>query len=66
QYEDGKEMLIFDLKRIDKMVERVSELLKVPADLRKIAENGFERASSEDTWEERAKLFLSYLKECPV
>ena len=66
QYEDGKEMLIFDLKRIDKMVERVSELLKVPADLRKIAENGFERASSEDTWEERARLFLSYLKECPV
>lgn len=66
QYEDGKEMLIFDLKRIDKMVERVSELLKVPADLRKIAEKGFERASSEDTWEERAKLFLSYLKECPV
>ena len=64
QYEDGKEMLIFELSDIDKMVMRVREYLKSPEKLCNIAENGYKRASAEDTWEERASLFLSYLKEC--
>lgn len=66
QYEDGREMLIFELKNIEKMVSRVVEYLNSPEKLKEIAENGFNRASAEDTWDERAALFLSYLKECAV
>ena len=66
QYEDGKEMLIFELSDIDGMAARVKEYLKAPEKLREIAGNGFKRAAAEDTWDERAALFLSYLKECTV
>ena len=66
QYEDGKDMLIFELSDIDGMVSKVREYLKSPDRLKSIAKNGFIRASTEDTWDERAALFLSYLEECTV
>ncbi len=66
QYEDGKDMLIYELSDIDGMISKVREYLKSPDRLKTIAGNGFQRASVEDTWDERASLFLSYLEECAV
>ena len=66
QYEDGKDMLIYELSDIDGMISKVREYLKSPDRLKTIAGNGFQRASVEDTWDERASLFLSYLEGCAV
>lgn len=61
QYRDGEEMVLFDLKKMDALPERIKELLSDDAARERIAENACQRAIREDTWKQRAELFLAYL-----
>ncbi len=63
QYEDEKEIILFDLGEIDGLPNRIRGLIKNKNKASEIAERGYERALNEDTWESRAKLFLEYLEE---
>ena len=63
QYEDRKELLLFDLTETDRLPARVKTLLDDDAAREEIAETAYRRAVAEDTWKQRAELFLFYLGE---
>lgn len=51
-FEDGKNLLVFSLKEIDSLPQRIRNLLDHPAEAAGIAENGF-RKVQEHTWAAR-------------
>ncbi len=57
QYADEKEILLFDLEHL---AELPKKLRKNEKHLETIGKNGYEKAKKEDTWEQRADLFLQY------
>ena len=65
QYEDGKEIILFGLRDYDTLPVRIKALLEDDILRKKIAENAYRRAIAEDTWEQRAGLFLEYCSKIP-
>ncbi len=60
QYRDGEELLLFDLKALSLLPEKIKDLLTDDRKREQIVENAFTRALKEDTWRSRAELFLEY------
>ncbi|MCR5453007.1 MAG: glycosyltransferase [Lachnospiraceae bacterium] len=55
RYEDGKEMLFFDLSDQSRMVSMISDMLSDPQRAEEIAAAGAKKALAEDTWTCRMK-----------
>lgn len=66
QYQDGEELVIFDLMKLDALPARIKDLLSNDAKRAHIAESAFQRAKNEDLWKNRAELFLSYCDEVNI
>ena len=62
QYEDGGEILLFDLGHLDELPDRIRELLDNDGERSKMAKRAYERAVAEDTWDERARLLADYIR----
>ncbi len=63
QYKDGEELVLFDLTEIASLSERIRELLDDDRQREAMAERAYQRAIAEDTWDQRAELFLMYCEE---
>jgi hypothetical protein len=63
RYDDGKDMLIFRLERLEELPGRVRELLVKDELRRQIAENGREKTEKHHTWQKRAEQFQKLLKD---
>ena len=51
---DGKDIVFYDLKNIDKLVERYAWIMDHPAEAKDIAMAGYEEAKKAHTWQHRA------------
>lgn len=60
---EGENIVMFDLKELEKLPEKVRGLLRNTAKLERIAENGRRYARSAHSWDERAEEFLYLLDE---
>lgn len=58
-FEDGKDILIFNLSNIEHLPQKLAFYLQQPQILDKIAANGYENAVQNHTWDTRAKHFLN-------
>lgn len=56
--DNGKEMIHFSLREIQKLPSTIRELLDDDEKRIAMAENGFEKALKEDTWEKRVEEYL--------
>ena len=63
QYIDGEEMILFDLKDMDNLADRIKALLRDDEKRQAIADRAYERAVKEDTWKCRAESLLRYIYE---
>jgi hypothetical protein len=63
RYDDGKDMLIFRLERLEELLGRVRELIENDELRRQIAENGREKTEKHHTWQKRAEQFQKLLKD---
>lgn len=54
-FESGKELVLFELKDIPELPDRVSSLLSDENRLSRIAEAGYQRAVSRESWQARAR-----------
>ncbi len=61
EFEEGREVVFYDLARLEKLPELVSSLLGDEKRLRDIAERGYQRAKSSHTWDCRVGEFLALL-----
>ena len=66
QYKDGEELILFDLKNLSALPDRIRSVLQDDAHREKMDERAYERAVAEDTWDQRAELFLMYCEELRV
>lgn len=66
QYENDGELLLFDLNRLNTLPDRILSVLSDNERREKIAERAYQRAISEDTWDARAKLLLSYCESITI
>ena len=62
-FQNGKEMLLFDLKEPEKLVENLKYLLCHEEKRKKIAAAGRKKALREHTWDVRAAQLLDYMDE---
>lgn len=56
--DNGKEMIHFSLREISSLPDSIKELLEDDKRRITMAENGFEKAMKEDTWEKRVEEYL--------
>lgn len=56
--ENGKEMVHFSLSEISTLPDTINELLRDDGKRNEMAENGYEKALKEDTWEARVEEYL--------
>lgn len=62
QYHNGEEMILFDLRDMDELPDKIRELLAADKKREEMAEKVFGRACQEDTWKSRAALFMEYCR----
>lgn len=63
QYEDGEELVLFDLGHLEELPGRIKALLSEGEKCELMADRAYSRAIAEDTWSERAKLLVEYIKQ---
>ena len=63
QLTDGAEVIFYDLNRMDKMTERVANLLGRPDKMYNMAKTAYEYALNNHTWQNRAKVIEQYIKD---
>lgn len=61
-FEDGKDLLVFSLKEIDSLPQRIKNLLDNPAGAAGIAENGFQKVQNH-TWAARVVDMVQKIEE---
>lgn len=61
EFEDGQDIVLFDLKYMNQVPKQVKALLADIGQMEKIAERGYQRAKMHHTWDIRAKKFLKKL-----
>lgn len=61
-FENGKELLLFDLKEIELLPQRLKELLANPQQLTAITESGYCKALQEHQWIHRGKQLLELIE----
>lgn len=60
-FQNGSELILFDLKEINLLPAKVSQLLNNPEQLEQIAQNGYRKACQEHQWIHRARQILTIL-----
>lgn len=60
-FEDGKDIVMFDLAKLDRLPAKVKALLSDEARMRSIAAAGYENASQNHRWSNRAEGFIDML-----
>lgn len=60
-FRDGKDIVMFELARLDSLPAKVKELLADDARMRSIAAAGYENASKNHRWSDRAESFIDML-----
>lgn len=63
-FTDGKEMVLYSLKHLEELPEKIKWLLAHPEEAEKIANTGKMRAEREMTWQHRAFEMIHYMQEC--
>lgn len=66
QYQDGEELILFDLTEIELLPGRIRVLLQDEKQRESMAERAYQRAIAEDTWDQRAELLLMYCEELRI
>lgn len=62
-FSDGKDVLLYDLDQLSALPELVRSALSDPAQLSRIAQNGYQNALTDHTWDSRAKEFIHILEK---
>lgn len=60
---NGKDMLMFDLRKLQELPGQIKELLDDEEKRKRIAENGYRKASQQHTWQHRAGTILQFVEE---
>lgn len=63
RFENGKDLLAFQLDKLEELPKMAGECLNCPEKLLDIAEHGFQKAKKNHTWDSRAKEFLEEILE---
>lgn len=63
QYRDDEELILFDLGHLEELPGRIKALLSDGHKCEQMADKAYSRALVEDTWTERAKLLIEYIKQ---
>lgn len=63
-FADGKELVLYSLKELEKLPEKVGWLLEHPDEAEQIAQTGKIRAEKGMTWQHRTFEMLQYIQEC--
>lgn len=61
-FEDGEDIVLFDLEHPEELIQRIYELLADDVLREKIAQNGRKKALQNHTWEKRTEEFLAILE----
>ncbi len=64
ELEEGCGVVYYDLREIDTLPDKIKELLADKEKLAEIVHKGYEKASADDTWKERAKKMKDIAKLC--
>lgn len=62
-FEDEKELLMFDLAEMERLPARIKELLSDEEHCKQIAQAGYQKAAREHTWDDRAGTLLKWISE---
>jgi len=60
EFTDGKDIVFYSLSEIEKLPSIVKGLLEDPSKMESISEAGYQKAKSNHTWAERAKVLVTY------
>lgn len=60
---NGEDLLLFDLGHLQKLPEQIRELLDDEEKRKRMAENGYRKASLHHTWKQRAEKILEFIEE---
>lgn len=58
QFQDGTDIIYYDLNQLNRLPKRLSALLANAEQLKQIAENGYQKAFEHHTWDCRVQTFL--------
>lgn len=59
----GEDLLMFDLRNLEELPERIIALLHDEERRKRIAENGYKKAVQHHTWDNRARKILGWIEE---
>lgn len=62
-FEDGADIIYYDLAHLEELPQRLSALLDQPDVLSSIAQNGYQKALESHTWDARAKELLEIIHQ---
>ena len=60
---NGEDLLMFDLGHLQELSEQIRELLDDEDKRKRMAENGYRKASQNHTWKQRAEKILEFIEE---
>ncbi len=60
-YTDGKDIVFFDMRYPQQLVEKVRWILSNPMEAKEIAKAGYKHAKETDSWEQRLKSFIDWV-----
>lgn len=63
QFQDGQDIIYYDLDQMDKLPARISRLLQSPERISEIGENGYQKAAKYHTWDCRAKELIQIAEQ---
>lgn len=62
-FEDGENIVLFRLEKIDELPKRIGELLNNPSRLGQISRNGYDKAVNELSWDARAREIIELVNK---
>ena len=63
QFQDGQDIIYYDLDQMDKLPARIQRLLQSPERISEIGENGYQKAAKYHTWDCRAKELIQIAEQ---
>ena len=63
QFQDGQDIIYYDLDQMDKLPARIHRLLQSPERISEISENGYQKAAKYHTWDCRAKELIQIAEQ---
>jgi glycosyltransferase involved in cell wall biosynthesis len=62
-YDDNQNIVLYDLKKLQELPEKIKMLINSPEQSERIAKQGYIKVKMQDTWDQRAEMFLDWIKE---